>query len=363
MLIRVLFIWNPILCAIFSLLFGGTENFVPNFTVSIIIGTCCALTAITSSMLIGKTIAWLMKRRGLEAPERGPVWGMVVSVVGMPPGLWIGFRIAQWGYDIPDPGIRNYATSIGIGVVILMALIIHETTFDLRDARRRAVLKEQEAENERLRRRVAALTAQMNPHFLFNSLNTIASLTRSDADAAEEMTVELADLYRGVLDATRRAMYPLADELQICRAYLRIEQARFGDRLRWSIEIDPDVDPQFVRVPPLIVQPLIENAVKHGLSPRAQGGEVGVRVAASGAGVEILVVDDGVGFAAESADGSGTALRNIEQRLSLLGDVECGIEVDGRAGQGTTVRLSLPRLSESEAAFSREEPERAGTAG
>jgi two-component system sensor histidine kinase AlgZ len=161
--------------------------------------------------------------------------------------------------------------------------------------------------------RVQALQARIQPHFLFNSLNTIASLIPEQPDSAEAATLDLADIFRGSM---RRAdqLIPLSDELQLAQRYLAMEQRRLGERL----EVDWRVDelPPGAAVLPFILQPLLENAVGHGVQSQAQGGRVSVYGRAEG---DRVVITIGNPVAAEDAvsRGHGMALRNIRERLAL----------------------------------------------
>ncbi len=190
---------------------------------------------------------------------------------------------------------------------------------------------------------LAALRAQINPHFLFNSLNSIAQLIHSDPDKAEACVQRLADIFRYILRRAEKEFVPLAEELEMVEAYLEIERARFGDRLVVETRVDPQSLHQ--HIPNLILQPLVENAIKHGLSRKLGGGRV--RIAASVAdGLLVLTVgDDGLGMPdatlAEVYD-RGVGLRNLRDRLARLYGPEHLPEITSAPGNGTQVRLRLP---------------------
>lgn len=177
---------------------------------------------------------------------------------------------------------------------------------------------------------------------LFNALNTIASLVHEDPDRAEETVVELAELYRGILRSSGAATHALSDEIRLCQAYLRVERARFGERLDVEVDVDARVDAGAVRVPVLLLQPLVENAVKHGISPRARGGKVAVRIARDGARILAAVEDDGVGLGASPAKGAGRALANCHDRLRLAYGDAAALAIAPRARGGTRAELSFP---------------------
>ena len=176
--------------------------------------------------------------------------------------------------------------------------------------------------------RLAVLQARIRPHFLFNSLNTIASLTASDPSRAEEVTLALADLLRASLQAGEQPI-SLDEELTLCRQYLAMEQLRLGERLRLDWPDTPA--PCGVRVPPLSVQPLLENAIVHGVEPLARGGRVSVRIAAAAHAVEVRIDNP----CTSSGNGAGLhmALANVRARLEGHFGQAAGLRatvVDGR---------------------------------
>jgi two-component system LytT family sensor kinase len=196
-----------------------------------------------------------------------------------------------------------------------------------------------------LEARLDALQRQINPHFLFNTLNSIASLVRVKPELAREMTVKLANILRALLK-DHDSYVPLREELNFTDDYLDIEVVRFGpDKLR----VEKDIDPRTldVMVPSILLQPLIENSIKHGLEPRIHGGTVTVRSRMEGDRVHIEVADDGVGMGKrpESAlrrAGAGIGMKNVQQRLEVLYGSEAEFSVVSNPGRGTLVTIDLP---------------------
>lgn len=189
---------------------------------------------------------------------------------------------------------------------------------------------------------LSALRAQLNPHFLFNSLNSIAQLVHSDPDKAEEHVERLADILRYVLRSSDREFVRLADELRVTEAYLEIERARFEDRLRIDAAIEPAALERLV--PNLLLQPLVENAVKHGLASKLGPGTVSISATVIGDGLRLAVHDDGVGMddsTLATAFERGVGLRNLRERLHHLYGVD-GPEIQSAPGRGTTVEVVLP---------------------
>lgn len=189
---------------------------------------------------------------------------------------------------------------------------------------------------------MAALRAQINPHFLFNSLNALNAILPSRADEARRTLLNLAEIFRYSL-ADKSQFVPLDEEIAIVRAYLEIEELRMGARLSTSIRIDPLVRGQMV--PALCVQPLVENAVKHGISPRTEGGRVQVTARHDGTALRIEVIDDGGGFDPAAVASGGHGLRSVERRLRLCFGRDMNFDIDSSPGD-TRVRLSLPLAAE-----------------
>ena len=185
--------------------------------------------------------------------------------------------------------------------------------------------------------RLAELQSRIRPHFLFNALNTALALVRIDPERAERVLEDLAELFRFAL-AERGASITLAEELELARRYLEIEQVRFGERLRLSWELDAGADS--VRVPPLVLQPLVENAVRHGIEPAAEGGVIRVRTQRRLGTVEIAV-DNTLSPHSPARPGHGIALANVRERLALLHDLAA--EFDARRLDGWyRVRIVVP---------------------
>ncbi|HEY0308391.1 MAG TPA: sensor histidine kinase [Acidobacteriaceae bacterium] len=224
-------------------------------------------------------------------------------------------------------------------------------------------LKEQE--RLLLEARLDALQRQINPHFLFNTLNSIGSLVRFKPELAREMIVKLANILRTLLK-DREAFVPFSEELAFTEDYLAIEVVRFGEKLRVVKEIAPESLPLIV--PSMLLQPLIENSIKHGLEPRISGGTITLRSRVESEMLVLEVEDDGVGMLPEGSrasamaarrGGNGIGLRNVRERVEMLygtgnegshasSQEPCArIEINSRPGRGTRIVLWLPILAET----------------
>jgi two-component system, LytTR family, sensor kinase len=196
-----------------------------------------------------------------------------------------------------------------------------------------------------LEARLDALQRQINPHFLFNTLNSVASLVRSQPELAREMTVKLANILRALLK-DHDTYVPLREELKFTDDYLDIEVVRFGaDKLH----VEKDIDPRTleVLVPSILLQPLIENSIKHGLEPRIHGGTVTLRSRLEGDHIAIEVADDGVGMTAGPATalrrrGAGIGMKNVQERLEVLYGNQAHFNVVSNPGRGTLVSIEIP---------------------
>lgn len=188
--------------------------------------------------------------------------------------------------------------------------------------------------------RLAALKRQMNPHFLFNTLNSISSLMYVDPDAADAMLARLSELLRLALDADGEQEVPLARELAMLSRYLEIEKIRFEERLRVEVDIPPDLfDAQ---VPALSLQPLAENAIRHGIGRRPEGGTLRVLAARDNGHLRLRVEDDGPGLVEPGKTGDGIGLANLRARLAELYGPEQRLELSDRPGGGAVVEIQIP---------------------
>jgi len=209
-----------------------------------------------------------------------------------------------------------------------------------------ATLRERETESARLETSLAQaqieiLRSQMEPHFLFNALNSIATLTRTDPASAERMTLKLAALLRVSLDCAGSQEIPLKQELDFLQNYIDIQQTRFRDRLKVHFEIDPSL--LFAPVPSLILQPLVENAIRHGIAKSAALGCVDITAARDNGTIRIEIADNGVGMKnGEAAEGGGFGLRNTRARLQQLYGERQHFDLQDVPGGGCRVTLTIP---------------------
>jgi two-component system LytT family sensor kinase len=210
-------------------------------------------------------------------------------------------------------------------------------------------------EQERLlvEARLAALTSQINPHFLFNTLNSVSSLIRTDPNQARVMVVKLSKVLRRLL-RKHENFSPLRDELNFIEDYLSIEVIRFGDKLRF--ETDVAADTLDMLVPSMMLQPLVENSIKHGLSSKVEGGTIRIRTHRTETRLHLLVEDDGVGISEEKLatllEHGGIGVSNVNERLKVLFGAEYRMWIESQPGNGTRVQIEVPELESDLAAVS-----------
>jgi len=213
----------------------------------------------------------------------------------------------------------------------------------------RIQIKLEEQERLLLNARMEALQNQINPHFLFNTLNSVSSLVRFDPDTARDLIIKLATILRRLLNSSD-AFVPLREELEFVDNYLDIEVVRFGrDRLRVIKELDPGT--LDILIPSMLLQPLVENSIKHGLASKVEVGSIFLRSRLTDTQLIVEVEDDGVGMGAAhlierptGLGGTGIGLTNVAERLKVLYGDTAKMTIDSREGKGTLVRLRLPVL-------------------
>jgi two-component system LytT family sensor kinase len=196
-----------------------------------------------------------------------------------------------------------------------------------------------------LRARMDALSSQINPHFLFNTLNTVTALIRVDPDTARGVVLKLSNILRRLL-RKHETFVPLREELSFIDDYLDIEVARFGhDNLDIVKEIDENTLETFI--PSMLLQPIVENSIKHGLAPRLEGGRIYLRTSNRDGRLHIEIQDNGVGISEEKLPHvyvEGIGLSNVRERLRVLYGADFNLDIDSHEGKGTTIKIDVPQL-------------------
>ena len=246
-------------------------------------------------------------------------------------GRHLLFTVATWGSDPPLLLLGAYASTY---FCITIPLKVWNST-------RNEVRLEEQA-RLLLTARLDTLASQINPHFLFNTLNSIASLIRVNPERARTMVVQLARIMRRRL-RSQDHFSPLRDELDFIGDYLAIELERFGDKLKVVREIEAASND--VMVPSMLLQPLVENSIKHGIAGKIDGGTITLRARRVGDRLLVEVEDDGVGFpeAVQSAiPGKGIGVSNVRERLQVIYNQDYRMVIDSQAGRGTRILIEVP---------------------
>ncbi len=295
--------------------------------------------------------AWRL--RVLRTPQGGFQMLMFVACLGIEfirSNLGHAFADRQWLFVIyPEESLLNPATVVLVyfSTVLSVGLTLkiwNNTRNEWKLEEQRRLLVEA---------RLASLTSQINPHFLFNTLNSVASLIRSDRQAARQLIFKLSTILRRLL-RKQESLSALRDEVAFIDDYLSIEVVRFGDKLRVVKEIDTNTLDALV--PSMMLQPIVENSIKHGISPKVGGGTIWLRSAVQGSRLQIEVEDDGVGIPPDALPGvfsRGIGISNVNERLRVIFGHEGDMVIEHRPGGGTRVRMQIPELRDPAAAAER----------
>jgi two-component system LytT family sensor kinase len=288
-------------------------------------------------VLLTPVVVWLGRRFRLRR-GRWVARALTLTLIGLPLAfikLTLTQAMRKSSGVVEYLAITNFTTQYLIywGLVVATHVAAH-----YREARDRE-LRASQLEASLADARLQLLKMQLQPHFLFNTLNTIAELVHENPSEAERMIAGLGTLLRETLEGGLTDLVPLAKELELLERYVAIQRVRFGDRLRVTIDVPNDA--RQALVPSLVLQPLIENAIKYGLAARLGAGAIGVRAERRGEALTIEVADDGQGFApGEMREGVG--LGNTRARLAELYGNHQKCEVMSAAGAGTRVQLTMP---------------------
>ena len=275
---------------------------------------------------------------------------MKTSLIAIPLGAVIGFMIGslldgrnplQLVSDHPNAILLTLLTALVFGTAISYYFHSRGVLAEATAAARLDALERAAYENRLTESNLRMLQAQIEPHFLFNTLANVLSLIRDEPLKAERMLEDFIGYLRGSLNRTRSGDVSLGEELELLRAYLDIQAIRMGERLRYSIDIAPEL--LALRLPPLLLQPLVENAIKHGLEPKAEGGGLSVKVRREDAALLVEIGDTGLGMASSGMpDAAGIGLSNIRERLQALYRQDADLRMQPNQPCGVKVSLRIP---------------------
>lgn len=301
-----------------------------NLVVSLCVGFTIHLLFDLGARLIG-----VARLRGLAKGQR-IVFFTVVPIVGVAIGWPVGVRWAlgtdlRGWFSLDRPGAL-----VGTVALFLLVGFVFFTFFASKH-------QQIQAENRATEAQLKLLQGQIEPHFLFNTLANVIGLMERDPPRAKAMLESFVDYLRSSLGSLRHEAHTLGDELALVEAYLQVIGMRMDDRLHWHVDVPEALRP--LPLPALILQPLVENAVVHGLEPKIEGGRLLLRGRADAGCLELSVEDDGLGLTAAAAvrgNGSGTAIANIRERLQQRFGSLATLDIDPLAAQGVRARLRMP---------------------
>lgn len=300
-------------------------------------------------MLLGLLLLGRLAQR--PAPRKLPLVPAVAGciIVVVPVGcLLVQVLLMAIGVVVPQHFWREYLVTLRVSVplaaVFGLGAFLHASLRDRLQVTERA-LREKEMAEERAKKlaaeaRLRSLESRIQPHFLFNTLNSISSLITLDPVRAEQIVGRLAAFLRASLDASNRSLIPLREELTMTESYIDIEKVRFGDKLGGSVNVPAAL--QEIKVPPMSVQALVENAVTHGIAPKVGGGEICVAASAESDHLRIEVSDSGFGFDLSMVP-PGHGLDNLIERLNALFGDKARLNAFRRDGH-SVVEMVLPRV-------------------
>ncbi len=298
------------------------------------------------SQCIGIT-AWLLidaPRRMLWPGQRPPfAWFALLIVAAIPLASLGGTRLAalalgyRWRLDLLPTSLLITAAA---GFVISLYFWEREKLADLEARAERERSRSEHIEREAAEARLKLLQAQIEPHFLFNTLANLRALIAADPPRALTMLDHLNDFLRATLAAARKERTTLGDEFALLRVYLEIVRLRMGARLKFDLDLPAELAGS--ALPPMLVQPLVENAIKHGLEPKIEGGEIAVRARVTDGRLQVSVSDNGLGFGAAASDGAKTGIDQVRRRLQSVYGETARLELAEASGGGVTATLVVP---------------------
>jgi sensor histidine kinase YesM len=321
------------LIAVFLTIAGIGNSFLPVLIISESFG-------ISMSSLIN-LLLWLVKPKTVISI-------VFILIIGVAGGTSIGLELGpfllrrflseslKWTpRDLMQAIFLAFAFGGVISYFFFSKARLKVSRLEIQQERIRRLSKEKEALEANLR----LLQAQIEPHFLFNTLSNILSLIDTSPDRGKAMLVDLIHYLRISLSRTRHDLITLSQEIEIIRAYLNILKIRMGERLRFRIELPDDLKEQ--PFPPMLLQPLVENAVKHGLEPQIQGGEILIRIEEKDGLVRSEIIDSGIGFTSDSEAGVG--MINVRERLRLLYGEKGRLVIQESKPRGVKAVIEVPK--------------------
>ena len=338
------FIWNAMFAAFFIVMAAVVSGKVPGpryAAYTLVYANCIGYTIHLLFMLGSRTVATWVRRHGRVVYT---LYYTVVSIIGVVIGFSLASTILEDSVTMPsvaDPQwlISVVAISLMISVVLSIVFFWREKSVIAEAALERQARHAAQSEREAMHANLRALQAQIEPHFLFNTLANVTSLIDREPARAKRMLESFIGFLRASLSATRATRTTLADEFALIASYLDTLQIRMGERLNVSLDLPGPL--ASVSLPPMILQPIVENAIRHGLEPKVEGGAISLRAIAREQRLVLEVADTGVGFTEFTR--SGVGLANIRERLKLQYGDRARLSIRANTPSGTIVSVEIPR--------------------
>jgi sensor histidine kinase YesM len=347
------FIWNAMFAAVFSvfwILFDPTARVTRVLWVNLVVANCIGFFIQGGFELGGRLLGGWLQRASFAARS---FYYSIVSIFGVFAGYALGSTLLDW------PQLWTSVLSFqGATSILLLSLIISATLATVFFARERQAKAEMEFQRERARVEAAEkqirvaqlqlLEAQIEPHFLYNTLANVISLIDREPATAKYMIERLIDYLRRAAVVAGDSDATLGRQVELLRAYLDLIVLRMGSRLSYKIDVPSEL--AALPLPPMLLQPVVENAIKHGLEPKIAGGEISVTARIEGDRLLLAVTDNGLGIRSTRAAGStGLGLANLRARLSTMHGARASLAIEDRA-PGTRVTIDLPVATEEQPA-------------
>ncbi|HXU67189.1 MAG TPA: histidine kinase [Casimicrobiaceae bacterium] len=338
-------VWNSLVALLFtalSLVIDPSASIVDSLRITFVFAQCIGFVIFAAFVVTEKLFGAAIRRAHFWV--RSAYYGLVASVAIFP-GYLIAFRLLDWknGSDwlfSPRAVVSIVAVSLAITAVLLMIFVPRERAARAEAAVAREQARAAAAQNEATTARMKLLEAQVEPHFLYNTLAHVISLIDAEPRTAKGMIEQLIALLRASA-AAASAKTTLGVQLDLLGAYLDIVAMRMGQRLRWRIDVPAPL--RDLAVPPMLLQPIVENAVKHGIEPSLAGGKIVVSGSREGSMLVLRVADTGGGFRTTSAVGSGgIGLANLRARLATAYGEDASLILEDLSPHGTRATLRVP---------------------
>ena len=338
--LRVALVIGAIAALVITLVVGRPESLFEQLVFSI------SIAVIGFAMVDGPRI-WF-----LDHPQRKPLtWPALTALMAFaaPVAHYSGMVLGSLVFDFKIPTLAQYPTLARVsmivftflGLIMMTAIVIHrERLRRIEQEHHHARLRAEVIERTALQAQLRLLQAQIEPHMLFNTLANLQGLIALDPVRASDMLDQLIQYLRATLGASRNERTTLAQEFAAMEAYLALMKVRMGERLSYHLSLPPEL--RSARVPPMLLQPLVENAIVHGLEPTIVGGEVRISATAGRGVLEISVRDSGIGLAGAASRDGGIGVATTRERLQVLYGEPAAVILEAAQPQGTLARLIFP---------------------